>query len=166
MLAINFELNHFKKMLRLTLRQATLEDSLDLFNWRNDPVTREMSRNTEPIPWESHEKWYEKALADSRKKILMAENEEGKIGMVRFDYQNSHSAEVNININPIFRGKGYGQLVLDNGCKYGFSKLGLNRIYAEIKKTNIPSIKLFERAGFIYLPEKEELLRMELLKSR
>ena len=155
-------------MLDITYRLATNEDSSDLFNWRNDPVTREMSRNTDSIPWESHEKWYEKALADFRKKILIAENSEGKIGMVRFDYQDiPNSAEININLNPAFRGRGLAQPILNGACAHGFSRLGLIRIYAEIKTTNIPSIKIFERAGFKYLSQKEKdgLLRMELLKS-
>lgn len=158
--------NQTKNVSNLILRIAALEDSLDLFNWRNDPVTREMSRNTDIVLWESHRQWYQKTLTDAKKKILIAENEEGKIGMVRFDYQEiPNSAEININLNPSFRGRGFAQSVLNSACDYGFSQLGLNRIYAEIKKVNTASIKIFERAGFAYLPEKD-LLRMELLKSR
>lgn len=150
----------------IKFREANKEDSLDLFNWRNDETTRKMSRNSNPVFWEGHKAWYEKTLQDKKKKILIIEDTDKKIGMVRFDFQEQpNSAEININLNPEFRGQGYGQLVLNQACKYASENLKLKRIYAEIKTINAPSIKIFERAGFRYLPKgQEDLLRMELIK--
>ncbi|OIO80978.1 hypothetical protein AUJ84_02055 [Candidatus Pacearchaeota archaeon CG1_02_32_132] len=154
-------------MAEIRLRKATIEDSSDLFSWRNDPVTRAMSRDTGPISRESHEVWYKRALADPKKSILIGENEEDQIGMVRFDYQDSpRTAEININLNPAMRGRGYGQTLLNESCEYAFSHLGIERIYAEIKPSNLPSIKIFERRGFKYLPsDKGSMLRLELVKE-
>ncbi len=151
---------------KIVFKEANKEDSQDLFNWRNDEITRKMSRNTDSVSLENHNEWYQKALKDPKRKLLIAEDQDKKIGMVRFDYQEQPaSAEININLNPDFRGQGYGQLVLDQACKYAFKNLKLKRIYAEIKIINIPSIKIFEKAGFQYLPkEQEDLLRMELIK--
>lgn len=152
-------------MTDIKFRFAGSEDSRDLFDWRNDEVTRQMSRNTDPVPWESHTTWYENALADPKRKILIAETPEGKVGMVRFDYQEEEgSAEININLNPEFRGKRLAQPVLDGACDFAHSELKLSRIYAEIRTINIASIKIFERAGFEYLPQETEgIIRMELL---
>lgn len=155
-------------MIEIILRKATFKDSSNLFNWRNDSVTRAMSRNTEPITKEIHETWYKKALIDPKKVFLIGETKtDGAIGMVRFDYQEDpHSAEININLNPAMRGRGLGQILLDQACNYAFSNLSLSRIYAEIKDLNLPSVKIFERRGFNYLPQnKGDMLRLELIKD-
>jgi hypothetical protein len=39
----------------LCLRIATPEDSHQLWQWRNDPVTRANSKTNEQVPFERHE---------------------------------------------------------------------------------------------------------------
>ena len=49
---------------------------------------------------------------------------------------------------PTLRGQGYGEAMLAALCNYGFGKLALHRIWAEIFADNGASKRLFEKAGF------------------
>jgi RimJ/RimL family protein N-acetyltransferase len=133
----------------ITIEQADphpeSRDSKLIWEWRNDPLTRQMSRTTDPIAWETHAAWY--AGTDSR--ILMAFVDGEPAAMLRFDLIEPDHAEININLKPEVRGKGLGEPILVAGCTYGFDTLGLVRIRAEVKPENLASIKIFERAGFV-----------------
>ncbi len=123
-------------------------DAYLIWEWRNDPITRFMSRTGNPILFEEHQKWYERTLKDPKKVILMAFLNGIATGMVRFDLLSSTSAEISININPMMRGKGLGSAILIEACQYGKNTLNLSEITAEIKAENRSSIKIFENAGF------------------
>jgi ribosomal-protein-alanine N-acetyltransferase len=68
-------------------------------------------------------------------------------------------------MNPAMRGKGLGKPVLAAACAYGFETLKLNRIYAEIKPENTPSVKIFEGVGFTFLGKREDLNTYELKRG-
>ena len=125
----------------LVLRDAAAADALDVWAWRNDPLTRAMSRTTDEVDKASHLDWFAKALADARRTLLIGEVEGEKVGMVRFDH--SAETEVSININPAHRSRGLG---------YGLLCEAMRRVdgdvWAEIKDENVASQRLFERAGF------------------
>ena len=48
---------------------ATIDNSKDIFEWRNDDYTRAMYINGERIAWEDHNTWYAKIL-ESKKSII------------------------------------------------------------------------------------------------
>jgi len=148
-------LNQYDKE-KVTLRRVEDKnpdnsDSKQLWEWRNDPVTREMSRNSEWIPWELHRDWYVKTMQDPNEVLLFADYHGKQMGTVRFDVEKKHSAEVSININPEMRGNGLGRKLLGAACRYGFHKLGLKEIDAEIKEKNVASIHIFESVGFQFI---------------
>jgi RimJ/RimL family protein N-acetyltransferase len=136
-----------------------------IWEWRNDAVTRHMSRTTDLIPWENHKAWYAKAAKDPRKVILMTSVQHVPTCMVRFDYIDKESAEINFNMNPAMRGKGLGKPILIEACTFGFNTLHLTRISAEIKPENTPSIKIFEGAGFIFQGEQMDFYAYDLKKD-
>ena len=77
------------------------------------------------------------------------------IGIISFELINSNKIyyEVSINISPLMRGKGLGQSLLDYATKSFYCDVKkCNRIYAEVKTDNIPSINLFNSAGYRYTP--------------
>ena len=47
---------------RIKVRYATLEDSEDISEWRNDELTRSMFTNTDIVEWAEHAEWYKSAL--------------------------------------------------------------------------------------------------------
>jgi len=64
------------------LRPATPDDAEVLWLWRNDPITRAQSRNTDPITWKSHVRWLSAALADAERRIMVAERDGVSVGTV------------------------------------------------------------------------------------
>ena len=88
------------------IRTPSSKDSKDIFNWRNDPLTRLMSFQKEMVDWESHVIWYRNTLSNPNRVWFIGEKQFNKIGIVRFDLNfQSSMANVNINLNPIWRGK-------------------------------------------------------------
>lgn len=122
-------------------RPATSDDARDVWIWRNDPLTRAMSRSTDAVTWEGHAVWFENALANPEITLLIGEVEGEKVGMVRFDH--GPETEVSINVNPACRGRGYGLALLRQGVA-----LAGGEVFAEIRDENLASRRMFERAGF------------------
>jgi len=125
----------------MRLRPATENDLLDLWRWRNDPVTRAMSRTSDEVPLEAHSAWFRAALGNPAITLLIGETAEGKVGMARFDH--GPETEVSINLNPAFRGRGLSHVLLGAALV----RTG-GVVFAEIKDENLASRRIFERAGF------------------
>lgn len=139
-------------MEELHVRPAKISDSELLFAWRNDPVTRSASLNTDEILWASHDAWFRASLASEKRHILMiestSEGEADSIGMCRFDVS-GETAEVSINLDPVVRGKGLALGALRCALTY-FQIIDPRNteIIARVREENEPSMRLFERAGF------------------
>ena len=83
----------------IVIRKASANDSSDLFEWRNHPSIRAVSRNTELITWEDHQEWFDSVLCSKDRALLIGYNNEMTVGVVRFDYQEEF-AEVSIYLVP------------------------------------------------------------------
>ena len=85
----------------LVVRKASLEDSKDLFDWRNDFLTRQMSHTTDPVDWDDHAKWFTASLSNKNRVLAICEkaSTHEKVAVVRFDL-NKDCALVSINIAP------------------------------------------------------------------
>ena len=125
----------------MILRSATPDDALDVLAWRNDSVTRAMSRNPAEIGREEHLAWFARALANPAMTLMIGEADGAKVGMVRFD--RGDETEVSINVNPAFRGRGHGLALLQAALAQASG-----RVVAEVREDNEASRRLFERAGF------------------
>ena len=132
-----------------SVRPANDEDSKDVWEWRNDPLTRNMSLNSRFVEWDDHRKWFSASINLRNRILLICENDFGeKISIVRFDISQSE-ALTSINLNPNQRGKGLAKNCLIQSINY-FSErnLKIKKLNAEIKEENIPSQKAFLEAGF------------------
>ena len=89
---------------------ANITHSRSIWEWRNDPITRSMSRSKDLVSWEDHSNWFQKTLANPNRIMYVGISEQLPIGIVRFDIINNleDSFEISININPLQRGKGLG----------------------------------------------------------
>lgn len=131
----------------LLLRQADAADAFDILAWRNDPVTRAMSRHTEVVERDDHLHWFAATLQDPARLLLVAQDGEIKVGMARFDELTPRVWEVGINLNPACRGRGLSHAVL-SGALRAIGDRHPERIVAEIKPANDVSRHLFEAHGF------------------
>jgi len=139
---------------KIVLRAAVFEDAELLFQWRNDPTTRQVSFNSEEIPWETHQNWFQQSLANPNRRIYIGEAmpQKAPFGQVRFDMTSPHEAEISIVIAPEWRGKVMGGKIIREGMALFRSEHPeIYIIIALIKPDNIPSRKVFAGCGFQYV---------------
>lgn len=137
---------------RVQVRCAAEGDSRLLWKWANDATTRNASFAPDPIPWDTHVEWLARKLTDPLSHIYVASNEAGTpIAQIRFDasVDTMATAEVGIAVAPEARGQGYGVAVLLAGVERIRRTTGIQTIDAVVKTANIPSLRAFERAGFV-----------------
>lgn len=141
----------------LTVRPATMADARILFDWRNDPGTRAMSRNSDPVEWEPHRVWLERTLAGTARRLLIVERDGEPIATVRFDY--GEETELNITIAPEHRCRGISLKV---------AKLALaqeSECVGYIKAENTSCQRLMRAAGMT-LAAAGEMQRWEYRAER
>ncbi len=134
----------------MKVRRACSSDSKDIWNWRNDPKTRENSVNQNEVSWSDHHAWFTHSLANDSRAIYigLCRNSGDSMGVVLFDFDaDLATSEVSINIAPQWRRKSHSKDLLKSAIK----EFQSNRAYvmtAKIKSNNIASIKCFEGCGF------------------
>ena len=152
-------------MSEIVLVSAEICHSEMIWEWRNDPITRKMSVNSEKVSWEEHISWYEKVLLDKCRKLYVGEEGGIPIGVVRFDKcdDEEYVYEVSINISPTSRRKGFGKQLLTNGIRRLLKEVdNCKFIRAEIKKDNESSKKKFMSCGFIFIEDESGMNSYEL----
>ena len=96
-------------------RPAVLTDAEALWVWRNDPATRANSRSSEEVPWERHLAWLESSLTRDDRLLLVADDDRGPVGTVRWDHEGGDEWEVSITVAPERRGQGLAGPLLAAG---------------------------------------------------
>ena len=135
-------------MKRVTLREATPDDAVLLFEWRNDAATRENSFNRDEIDLESHRRWFaQKLAARDRTRIWLMMNGGVPVGQVRYERQGD-CAEISVSIDPAHRGEGLGTAILRASAPRACRELDVREVRGLVKLTNVGSLVAFERAGF------------------
>ena len=136
-------------MAALTLREAVASDARLLFDWVNDPVVRAQSFTQTMIPWEDHQRWFARKLADTRCLLWIALDARGRpVGQVRFDLGDDASAIISIAIAPECRGQGYGATAIALACEALRARRAALTVIAYIRRDNVASQRAFSRAGF------------------
>lgn len=142
------------------VRKANDHDSRDIFDWRNDELTRQMSYTSDFVNWNGHRCWFAASLTNKNRLILMCEEDSTneKVAMVRFDVEGNR-ALVSINLSPKMRGKRKAKECLRDAISF-FQKLypDVRFIDAEIKSINITSQKSFIGVGFVLTKENADVL--------
>lgn len=134
-------------------RPVGMEDARTLWNWRNDPSTRAMSRNGGEIPYAAHVDWVQSSLGRSERHLFIAHDDHGDVGTVRWDRHAPHEWEVSITVAPERRGQGLGRSLLSAGESALLRTVGTDvlRFLAVVHEENEASRRLFVRSG--YLPD-------------
>jgi hypothetical protein len=145
------------------IRKANDDDSRDIFDWRNDELTRQMSLTSDFVDWNGHSGWFAASLTNKNRLILMCEEESTneKVAMVRFDVEGNR-ALVSINLSPKMRRKRKAKGCLSDAISF-FQKSysDVRFIDAEIKSINIASQKSFIDVGFVLTKENADVLYYE-----
>ena len=145
----------------ITIRPAAMDDGELLWNWRNDPAVRRASLTSDKIPLADHLKWYESAVNDPNRQILIADYHGAPAGMVRFD-RHDNVATVNILLDPEFRGRSLAKLILAAAIK-SFGKKA-KRLRAVVKPDNPASLALFRSLSFCEV-SRGDTINLEMVLS-
>lgn len=137
----------------IKLRRASLRDSYDLWRWRNDSDVRKWCFSNEEISYNRHKDWLANTLGSKDTVIFIAESaNRRKLGQVRFNKNGNRTAYINVNLNPLFFGKGLGDKIIREATSvFMKDNPGIEKITAEIINDNVASQKVFERAGYVFL---------------
>lgn len=130
------------------LRNAEKDDMDLLFTWANDPIVRANSFNTDPIPYKSHVIWFRKMMEDATVHQFILMDEAIPVGQIRLNVEGDE-AEIGYSVGSEFRGKGYGQKILQLIVdKITADYPNIKTLVAKVKPENIASNKLFESEGY------------------
>jgi RimJ/RimL family protein N-acetyltransferase len=134
----------------IEIRKVTHHDSKNIFEWRNNRKIRDVSRDSELIAWDEHQKWFDSVLADSNRQLLIGMINENQIGVVRFDIEKD-VAEVSIYLVPEkdYFGKGKGKgLLLASEEWLKINHPEIKSIDATVMSGNEVSKRLFLGSGY------------------
>lgn len=141
------------KQRSVKLRAVKDSDLGTIRDWRNSSDTREFNTQFTLLNMKNQRKWFgEISKEGSSRKMFVMTDKDGKsigiCGLINIDKDNK-SADVAIILGEkTQRGKHFGSESLGLLINYGFRKLKLHRIGAEIFEYNKISINLFERLNF------------------
>lgn len=134
----------------LKVRLASRDDARRMFDWRNHPSTRQVSRSSEPIAWEPHLEWLARVLADPYRRLYIGVVGDRPVGVVRMDCQGqSDDVEVSLFLDPALHGLGLGRPLLSaaQDC-WKIEGGGGSRFVATVLPSNAASHALFESLNY------------------
>jgi RimJ/RimL family protein N-acetyltransferase len=144
----------------LTIRPASMDDALDILEWRNDPGSRAMFRDGNAVAEEDHMRWFSSAIARDDRRFFIGEADGQKVGVIRFDRQQEGTWEINNNMAPAARGRGLGKKMM----LAVLEQFDVPLIVAEIRQDNVPSWHIYEGAGFKLTGEDATYRRYALVR--
>jgi RimJ/RimL family protein N-acetyltransferase len=136
----------------LRVRPATEADADALLRWRDDPVTRAASRDTGEVGVEQHRAWLVTTLADPGRHLLLAADDGGDVGTLRWDRRDDGEWEVSVTVAPERRGRSLAATLLRAGEEWlAEHEPAAHTMLAKVHVDNTASLRLFDAAG--YLPD-------------
>lgn len=132
-----------------SLRTANVDDAIQAFHWRNALSVRKLSNNKEEIDAHGHLIWWQNAIKNPNRILLIFELGEVPVGVLRYDLT-GNEALVSVYLDPQKVNLGLGHELLLMGEEWlGDNDSGIARLIAEIHDDNESSTKAFSKAGFI-----------------
>lgn len=140
----------------IILSAVERSDLRQLMDWRNNPSLRKYFREYRELNSDMQTNWFENRVNNDPSTIMFSirrlANQEllGCCGLVSINWVHRH-AELSMYVgwnNSYIDNKGYAEESANLLLQYGFSELGLNKIWAEIYSFDNKKLKLFKKLGF------------------
>jgi RimJ/RimL family protein N-acetyltransferase len=134
----------------LNFRRARKADIDLLFNWANDPITRQNSYNKNLIKYEDHIQWFNKQLMSANFFCYIFSNEDkAEIGQVKIQRDvDNLTATIGISVDKDHRGNGYATEMIQKTSEDFIQENPEYIILACIFMENKASLKSFLKAGY------------------
>lgn len=159
--------NHFAERIfgerALWLRPATSSDSKAVYHWRYAGNAARYYGSTKVPEFAAHDEWFQRALNDPKRHLLIAQSELEGVSHLRFDCSDD-TTEISICVNPDLRGQNIGSKTLRAALRYGKQR-NLGPITARVHQQNQISVRLFGSAGFHTVSQDGEFLVMQALQA-
>jgi len=143
------------------IRKVTEKDSKRIWEIRNHSICRRNFHDQKEIDFKHHNSWFKNQYFNNQDNhCYVLEKDCLIVGYCRFDLK-GNGLLVSIAIDPNYHGRGLGSELLGKSSRM----LKTERdILAEVQKTNMPSIKIFEENKFIKYKEDKEYYYYKLIK--
>ena len=129
----------------IKFRYAIDKDSKNIFEWRNLPKIRKISKKKDKIDFYDHQKWFKNCLHNPNSILLIAESGQSAIGVIRFDLEDK---EAEISIYKIPSNKKILGLVNKSTSWFFENYPEIETITANIIPNNVKSCEAFFSAGY------------------
>ncbi len=141
--------------IKISIRYCNSDDLKDIWKWRNSELAIKNSLSQNLVKWKEHEEWFEKISVDKNHMLLIATNDNNeKLGLVRFSLSKKYFSEISINLNPKWIGKKVSKIILSQAINF-YRRYNVAILIANIKFDNLASIKCFEACDFVYYSKKK-----------
>lgn len=116
--------------------------------WRNHPEVRRYMYNNHEISSDEHIKWFEQAINDSARKLLIVEDHIGPLGFAQFSgVRVGGVADWGFYVRPAAP-KGSGSKLGFAVLNHGFTALELHKICGQVIYDNLASRAFHAKMGF------------------
>jgi len=142
-------------MNNIFLRDATINDELLIFEWRNIDALVALSSKQKKVTLQEHQQWFKKKIVDLNCKLLIIQLKNKNIGLIRLELEQGE-CNITIYLIPGHEGQGFGYIALSqmiDNCT-----LDCKSYLAEVQIKNIPSQKLFQKLGFLKVSEDDNFI--------
>ena len=92
-------------MNNIYLREATINDELLVFEWRNIDSLVALSSKQKKVTLQEHQQWFKKKIADLNCKLLIIQLKEKSIGLIRLELE-QEECKITIYLIPGYEGQG------------------------------------------------------------
>lgn len=139
----------------LRIKKADHNDLYTYYNWVNDKDVIKYSFTKKFISFDDHKKWFLNQLKFSKKNYLyIFYLKQLPIGQVRINCSNK-ICKIDYSVDKDFRSRGFAFQMISKIIKMRI--FNHKQFVAEVKKNNIPSIKVFKKLGFKYFSKKYKI---------
>ena len=143
---------------RLLLRAFTYDDADQMFrNWASDEEVQHNYGEPAYGTLEAVQELLAKVIAKYDDgyfyRWVITERETGEcVGMAAYFLvdQGNHFGEIEYCIGKAFQGKGYATEACRAVIRYGFEKIGFNKVQICCRPANVASNKVIDKCGFTY----------------
>jgi len=145
------------------LREATINDKLLIFEWRNIDTLVVLSSQQKKVTLQEHEQWFKRKIADLNCELLIIQLKNENIGLIRIESEQGE-CEVTIYLIPGYEGQGFGYLALSQAIDN--CTLSCKSYLAKVQSKNIPSQKLFQKLGFLEVSKNKAFFLYKKIISK
>ena len=137
------------------LRDATINDKLLVFEWRNIDTLVALSSQQKKVTLQEHQQWFKRKIVDLNCKLLIIQLKNENIGLIRIESEQGE-CEITIYLIPGYEGQGFGHVALSQAIDN--CTLNCKSYLAKVQSKNIPSQKLFQKLGFSEASENDAFI--------